>query len=668
MRWIVRSLIGLVLALVVLGGLAVGALVLMPSERIAGLVVGQFKTLTGRDLVIEGAVRPTVWPVLGVKTGRVSISNAEWSDMGPMFQAEALEIAVDMAALIGGEARITAVTALGPELVLERARDGRENWMFGGDSGGTVSADTPGVGQAFTLDKAVLTGGRLVFVDHGTGQRLDLRDLAVRTAIPDFDGPVTLALAAALNGQPFEAEVTLGRFRAFLDGALGPVRLALRSGSAVAVFDGQAGWNPMAAKGDLEADLGQLAELAALAGATAPRLPKGLGAGGVTVQGEVTLTEAGSAHLRGGTVRLDETVLAVDADLTPGEARPKLAAKVVAGALNLGAALGQSGGGAGGGMQSEGWPKERIDVSGLAVLDADISLKADGINLGLAKFGPTSLRLTLDRARAVFDLARVRGYGGEISGQFVVNGRNGLSVGGDLVFAGMALQPLMADLAGYERLVGTGDFRFKFLGSGNSVDAIMQGLDGSGSLALGRGEILGLDIGGMLRTLDPGFVGAGQKTVFDSLTGSFTIAEGVLQNDDLAIATPFAAISGKGNLGLGARTINYRLRAETAIADQSLTAPILIRGPWADPRISLDLEALAKEKLEVERAKLEAEARAKAKALEEEAKAQAKAKLEAELGVVQGEGESLEEAVKRRGEEVLTDEAARALEKLLGGE
>ena len=668
MRWIVRSLIGLVLALVVLGGLAVGALVLIPSERIAGLVVGQFKTLTGRDLVIEGAVRPTVWPVLGVKTGRVSISNAEWSDMGPMFQAEALEIAVDMAALIGGEARITAVTALGPELVLERARDGRENWMFGGDSGGTVSADTPGVGQAFTLDKAVLTGGRLVFVDHGTGQRLDLRDLAVRTAIPDFDGPVTLALAAALNGQPFEAEVTLGRFRAFLDGALGPVRLALRSGSAEAVFDGQAGWNPMAAKGDLEADLGQLAELAALAGATAPRLPKGLGAGGVTVQGEVTLTEAGSAHLRGGTVRLDETVLAVDADLTPGEARPKLAAKVVAGALNLGAALGQSGGGAGGGMQSEGWPKERIDVSGLAVLDADISLKADGINLGLAKFGPTSLRLTLDRARAVFDLARVRGYGGEISGQFVVNGRNGLSVGGDLVFAGMALQPLMADLAGYERLVGTGDFRFKFLGSGNSVDAIMQGLDGSGSLALGRGEILGLDIGGMLRTLDPGFVGAGQKTVFDSLTGSFTIAEGVLQNDDLAIATPFAAISGKGNLGLGARTINYRLRAETAIADQSLTAPILIRGPWADPRISLDLEALAKEKLEVERAKLEAEARAKAKALEEEAKAQAKAKLEAELGVVQGEGESLEEAVKRRGEEVLTDEAARALEKLLGGE
>jgi hypothetical protein len=34
---------------------------------------------------------------------------------------------------------------------------------------------------------------------------------------------------------------------------------------------------------------------------------------------------------------------------------------------------------------------------------------------------------------------------------------------------------------------------------------------------------------------------------------------------------------------------------------------------------------------------------------------------------VQGTGESIEDAVKRRGEDVLTDEAARALEKLLGG-
>ncbi len=659
MRWIGRSL----MALVVLALLAVGALFLIPAERIAGLVVGQFNTLTGRQLVIEGAIRPTIWPVLGVKTGKVSISNADWSDQGPMFQAEALEIAVDLGSLFGGQARINAVTAVGPVLVLERAKDGRENWIFGGESGGTVSAATPGVGSDFTLDKALISNGRVMFLDHKTGTQIDLAALDLETAIADFDGPVRVQMSAQKAGEPFTLDLTLGAFRDFLDGKLGPVEAVFAAGQATGSFTGQAGWNPMAAKGRLDADLGTLAEVARLMGAAPPALPQGLGAGGVSVKGDVTLTEKGSVHLRGGTVVLDDTVLAVDADLTQGEARPKLAAKVVAGALTLVSA--GTGGGAGGGMQAEGWPKSQIDVSGLSALDADISLTADGIDLGVVRLGTTALKLTIDRARAVFDLARVQAYGGNIAGQFVVNGRKGLSVGGDLAFVGMDLQNLLRDFAGYERLVGTGDLRLKFLGSGASVDAIMQGLEGSGTLALGRGEILGLDIGGMIRTLDTSYVGEGQKTIFDSLNASFTIAGGVLQNDDLVMAAPFARVSGEGKLGLGARTINYRLRAEADLGEQSLTAPILIKGPWADPKISLDLEALAREKLDLEKAKLEAEARVKA--LEAETKAKAKAKLEKELGVVQGEGETLEEAIKRRANEAVTDEAAKVLEGLLNG-
>ena len=54
MRWIVRSVAALVL-LVVLGAVAV---LLIPAEKIAGLAVSRFNALTGRELVIEGAVRP----------------------------------------------------------------------------------------------------------------------------------------------------------------------------------------------------------------------------------------------------------------------------------------------------------------------------------------------------------------------------------------------------------------------------------------------------------------------------------------------------------------------------------------------------------------------------------------------------------------------------------
>ena len=85
--------------------------------------------------------------------------------------------------------------------------------------------------------------------------------------------------------------------------------------------------------------------------------------------------------------------------------------------------------------------------------------------------------------------------------------------------------------------------------------------------------------------------------------------------DDLVLEAAFAKVTGEGRLGLGARTINYRLRA-TALVDAAgeagITAPILIRGPWANPKISLDLEALAREQLEEEAKALEAAAKARA--------------------------------------------------------
>ncbi len=662
MRWIFR-LVGALLVLVLL---AVGSLFLIPAEKIAGVAVQKFNDLTGRELVIEGSVRPSFWPQLGVRTGAIRISNAAWSDEGPMLRAEGLSIAIDMAALMGGEVKITGVEAIAPEIILERAKDGKENWVFGGANGGDVTTATPGVGKAFTLDKAVISGGRLTYIDHRAGSRVALSDIAATISIPDYNGAAALSIGAVKDGQAFSADLSLGAFRSFLDGDVGPVTLDLTAGAARVGFEGRAGWSPLAAEGSLDAKLASLAEVARLVGVAPPALPQGLGAKSVSVSGKVTVTEKASVHLRGGTVVLDGATLTADADLTTAGDRPKLSAKVTAGALDLRGLTGTEGGGADGGAKAAGWSKDRIDVSGLGALDAVVAITADSVDLGIAKLGASQLVATIDRARAVFDIRRIAAYDGTVSGQFVVNGRRGLSVGGDLSFAGLAMQPLLQDFGGYKRLIGTGDLRIKFLGVGDSLAAIMQGLEGSGSLALGKGEILGLDIGGMLRTLDTSYVGEGQKTIFDSIRGSFTINQGVLVNEDLALVSPYLSAKGSGSVGLGARTLNYRIKA-VALADAEgnggLTAPLLIKGTWADPKFSLDLEALAQENLAEEKAKLEAQARERAAALE----AEARARLETELGITQQEGESLEDAARRRGQEVIEDEARRALELLLQG-
>ena len=661
MRWIIRSVIAVVLLAIVL----VGSVFLIPAEKVAGIAVAKFNALTGRELVISGSVRPSIWPQLGVTTGPISISNAAWSKEGPMVQAEGLSISLDLAALIGGDVKITGVEAINPKIVLERSAKGAENWVFGGEAGGTVSAATPGVGQPFTLDKASVSGGALVFADHAAGVRYEVSGIEATAAIPRYTGPATIDMAAVMNGQSFTLTGKVGAFQDFLDGKLVDSDLKLIAGAAEVGFKGTAGLGPEA-KGALSADLGDLAAISALAGMAAPKLPEGLGASDVQVVGAVTLTTAGSLHLRAGAVVLDGNKLAMDADLVTAGERAKLSAKVTAAALDLAGVSGGQGGGESGGVQASGWPTDKIDVSGLSGLDAVVALTADSIDLGMVKFGASQIVLTNDRSRLVAELRKVSAYEGVISGQFVVNGRKGLSVGGDLSFAGMALQPMLADFGGYQRLVGTGDMRVKFLGSGASVDAIMQSLSGSGSLALSNGEILGLDIAGMLRTLDTSYVGEGQKTIFDSLGGSFTMADGVLRNEDLVLKSPYITARGVGDVGMGARTLEYRIKA-TALADDTgaggLTAPLLIKGSWANPKFSLDLQAIADEKLAEQKAALDAQAEAKRAELE----AEARAKLESELGVVQQDGESLEDAAKRRMNEAVDEQAQKALQKLLGG-
>lgn len=641
MRWIVRSFFAFLL-LVFLG---IGAVFLIPAERIAGLAAERFKAMTGRELSITGEVRPTIWPQLGLRTGAISIANAPWSAEGPMLQAEGLEIALDLGALIRGDVRITAVAAIGPRIVLERRADGQENWALGGGGG----AAGTGAGTPFTLGRGTLSGGQLVFIDHGAESRVELNDIAAEIAVPDYSGPVAGDVSAVLNGQQFAARLQIGALGPFLEGKVAPLALAFKAGAAEVDFDGRAGFAPLAAEGRLGANLADLAALAKLAGTMPPALPEGLGAREVTLAGDVTLTGEGALSLRGGTVTLDGHSLAGDADLALSGARPKLVARIKAGALNLAALAG------GGESRGEGWSEDRIDASGLGALDAEVALSASSIDLGSTRFGPSALQITLDRARAVFDLQSIAAYQGKISGQFVVNARKGLSVGGDLRFAGLALEPLLTDFAGYERLTGTADLALKFLGSGGSLAAIMNGLEGSGRIQLADGEIRGLDIAGMLRRLDTSFVGEGQKTIFDAISGTFTIAGGVLQNDDLRLQAPYITAKGAGRVGIGARTQDYRVQA-TALADATgqggLTAPLRITGSWAAPQFSLDLESLAREELQVDKEKLEAAA---------------KAKLAEKLGVEAQEGEDLQAAAKRRGRDVLEQEAAKALEKLLGG-
>jgi len=644
MRWVFR-LIG---AVVAIAAIAVGALFFLPGERIARIAADRLSEATGRAVTLEGETSISLYPVLGIATGAVEIANADWSEAGPMLRAESLRVGVTPGALLGGEIRITDLEVVGPVVRLERAADGRVNWdLAGGDAQAAGSGDAPATQRAaLSLDRARLRGGRLVHTDHGTGAVTEFDDLDIRLRWPGYDGPADFEAAAKRGGAPISVTGTLDAAGRFLDGEVTALALTLETEGGRATLDGRAGIQPQL-QGLLELEIPRTGAFLAALGMGAVELPRGLGQS-IDGTAEMTLTEDMALSLRGLALDLDGNRIEGAADIDLAGDVPRISAEIDGGALDLSALAGGSGGGtAGAGGGAGGWSTAPIDASALSLANGELALRADSVDLGTLRLDRTRTRVTLDRSRAVFELSEVRAYGGLLTGEFVVNNRSGLSVGGDLRAQGIDLEPVLADTAGIDRLSGSADARVDFLGVGGSIDAIMKSLSGEGRIETGRGVISGIDLDRLMRRGDA----SGGTTIFEAMTASFAIADGTLRNDDLAMRLPPLRAEGEGRVGLGARDIDYLftpvlLEGETS---DGLAIPVRIRGPWANPKIRPDMEKAIDLNLDAER-----------DALEQEAEDRLEREIRERFDITPEEGQSLEDAARDK----LEDRARRELRKL----
>ncbi len=611
----------------------VGLVFLLPGEKIAGLAADQVKGQTGRDLTFDGDVSFSVFPTLGVSTGAVSLSNADWSDKGPMFEAQAAKIGVDLMALIGGDIQVKNIELVAPQILLERDGQGHANWELledKKDSTVEVSADIDASGTGFTLDQLSISDATIRYLD-GSGQEISLKD--VNADLKWGGAEAVISVTAKPADQEVGVEASIADLNKLMAGEITSLTAEVTAAGNAVSFDGRASIAPEV----------QGAATAKMPNPDAFMKALGLAAAGVPAvdfAGDITLTKAQLFSLRSGEVTVAGNRFDADADVDL-RAKPVVTANIKAGDLNLTSLSSK-----GGERQSEssGWSKAPIDASALALFDGTIALSAQSIATDTLNFGASRMSIAVDNARAVATLQQLNGYDGTITGQFVANNRNGLSVGGKVTVSGMGLQGLLNDFAEIDRFTGQADAQLGFLASGNSLHAIMNSLQGDGSVTVGRGTIAGIDLDQLFRGTP-----SGGTTVFDNLSASWTIAEGVLSNSDLLMDLPNVQAKGAGTVGLGAQAIDYTFTPQLKNnSDTGLSVPVRIKGPWSDPKIWPDLEAVVKQNFKEE-----------SKQLEEKAK-QAVAK---ELGITKEEGQSLEDAAKKK----LEQEAEKQLRKLFGG-
>jgi AsmA protein len=230
-----------------------------------------------------------------------------------------------------------------------------------------------------------------------------------------------------------------------------------------------------------------------------------------------------------------------------------------------------------------GWSDAPLDFSGLKAVDADLDLTAGAILYRQLRIDRTRLGVRLQDGRLAAELREVALYGGAGNGRLAVDA-SGTVPALDLSFAlgHVQIEPLLSAAAGMDRLSGTGTFNLAVAGKGGSQRALISSLDGKGALNLADGVVKGVNLLALAQSILPGGAKgeAGDNTTFGSLNGTFTIADGVLRNDDLLLKTRLAPVSGSGTVNLPTRGIDYRAVAQIAGA---VKVPIQIGGTFERP-------------------------------------------------------------------------------------
>lgn len=123
---IVAIVVGAIVALVIAAVIIV-PLLFDPNDY-KGQIASQARSATGRDLHIEGDLDLSVFPWLGVQTGRLSLENAEGFGDAPFLTLERADVRVKLLPLLQRRLEVGKIVVEGLRVDLQRDASGRTNW------------------------------------------------------------------------------------------------------------------------------------------------------------------------------------------------------------------------------------------------------------------------------------------------------------------------------------------------------------------------------------------------------------------------------------------------------------------------------------------------------------------------------------------------------------
>ena len=618
------------------------------KDRIARAV----KNSTGRELVLSGQIKLSVFPWIALELGPATLGNPPGFSTEPFAAVQHVALRVKVLPLLRKELEIGRIEIDGLDLRLLKNAAGRGNWEV--DSQNTApdstSSSSSGGGNLPDLGGVEIKDSRVSYqdmvADHlnlelghvtaGTPAPVKLQvdvttskgsqpitltaqfDMTLDTAKKQYgisslelDGTVKPAPTATAVSYKFSAPVlsadltaqTLSapNFRAqFAAAALTGSLRGSRIVDAPA-FTGAFKFDPVALR-DLMSQLAiappktrdpkVLTKLAARGDFT-------YGANALAVNDiEVQLDDsdlrgkAAVTSLDTKAMSFDLTVDHIDIDRyrSPETQTPQPVAKTPAGA-----------------------PEQASDPFKTLRMDGNLSIGSVTVsNIALTQ---VHVGLTAKDGVTHITPATAKLYGGDYSGDITLDDRGEVAtLKIDQSMTAIDMAPLLKDFAKTQRISGHGTVTTNLTARGLGGDALMKTLNGHITANVDNGAVEGVDlwfeINRAVALIQKQAMPAGNstgRTKFDAFKASADIVNGIATTKDLNIASQNLQVAGQGTTNLVTNAIDYQVQAtllkeaptKAGAAGKTLAdIPLNITGTTSSPTVRPDLQALAKAQLQ----------------------------------------------------------------------
>ena len=615
----------------------IAAIVILPSvidvQKYKPLLESKGSEITGRPLSVGGDVKLSVFPWLGVSFADVSLGSPKGFAEKEFASVKAVNARVKLLPLLSRNLQVTAVIDE-PKILLVKNKDGSVNWSFGKDDAAAKKEKKEPNEKTELPFKSIYVGefsinnGSAQVIDHATGNRQKIEDINVALTDVALEKPIQLTMSALFDNKPLSVAgnigpvgKTVGKEPIALDvtvDALKELKMSLKGMVE----------NPMAnpnVKGTVnvsEFSPRQLMDALGMAFPVKTADPNALSK--VSLNANVNAS-AKAVAVSNGKMGFDESTLAFS--LKASEfSRPNVAFDVDLDRIDLDRylppasekpATSETGGDT---SKSAAKP----DYTPLRKLILDGTVKIGDLTVKKAKINSVLLKIKAKNGVINLDPIKMALYDGSFNGKTTVNVKTDTPATNlSAEVQGIQVNPLMRDVMAKDILEGTTMAQLNLSMAGVNAAAIKRTLNGKGKLTFNDGAIKGFDLAAMARNTKAAFglekkADQRPKTDFAELSVPFTIKNGLFDTPLTFLKSPLIRLEAKGNAHLVKESLDFRVDPKVVASlkgqgdeqeRSGLLVPVIVSGTFSAPKFKPDMEALAKQTLDVDKEELEAKAK-----------------------------------------------------------